>query len=136
MKPNMRRNFPGSFRACDLGGDSWRLTCTEPKPIDVLVSGAESRTVDVLGLSSIADLGMEWGVNAVVMTMTVAGLPNTVLARSVIVHEPLPQLYDTLPLAGLDEKTRRFWRKVFRLVRLPGGRFLLGVMARRSRGGR
>ena len=44
------------------------------------------------------------------------------------------ELTEPDPLAGLDEKARRFWRRVFRLVRIPGGRHLLGVLARRSRG--
>ena len=30
-----------------------------------------------------------------------------------------------LPLARTRRKSRRFWRRVFRLVRIPGGRFLL-----------
>jgi hypothetical protein len=54
--------------------------------------------------------------------------------RGAIVHEPLPKLYAELPLAGFDERARRFWRRVFRLVRIPGGRHLLGVLARRPRG--
>ena len=29
-------------------------------------------------------------------------------------------------------RARRFWRRVFRLVRIPGGRYLLGVLARRT----
>jgi hypothetical protein len=38
-----------------------------------------------------------------------------------------------LPLVSFDDKARRFWRRVFRLVRIPGGRHLLGVLARRNR---
>jgi hypothetical protein len=29
---------------------------------------------------------------------------------------------------------RRFWRRVFRVVRIPGGRLLLGWLSRRTRG--
>jgi hypothetical protein len=65
--------------------------------------------------------------------MTSAEQPRTVKARSAIVHEPLAHLYDAFPLAGLDAKARRFWRRVFRLVRIPGGRYLLGVLAHRTR---
>jgi hypothetical protein len=54
--------------------------------------------------------------------------------QSAIVHQPLARLYDGLPLAEFDSKTRRFWGRVFTLVRIPGGRHLLGVLARRSRG--
>ena len=54
-------------------------------------------------------------------------------AKSAIVHEPLPFLYEALPLASVDAKHRRFWRSIFRIVRIPGGRYLLGVLARRRR---
>ncbi|HMH88482.1 MAG TPA: hypothetical protein VK523_07555, partial [Steroidobacteraceae bacterium] len=58
----------------------------------------------------------------------------TVEAASAIVHEPLEHLYESLPLVSIDADARRFWRRVFRLVRLPGGRFLLRIL--RPSGGR
>jgi len=61
-----------------------------------------------------------------VLRMTSAEQVRSVKARSAIVHEPLPRLYEALPLVSLDAKARRFWRRVFRLVRIPGGRYLLG----------
>ncbi len=67
------------------------------------------------------------------LTMTSAEQPRTVRAQSVIVHEPLARLYEALPLVTLDAKARRFWRRVFRLVRIPGGRYLLGALARLPR---
>jgi hypothetical protein len=36
-------------------------------------------------------------------------------------------------LADFDARARRFWRRVFVLVRIPGGRRLLGMLARASR---
>jgi hypothetical protein len=42
-------------------------------------------------------------------------------------------LYEALPLAGFDATARRFWRRVFLLVRLPGGRYLLRLIAQRKR---
>ena len=57
---------------------------------------------------------------------------RSVQTHSAIVHEPLARLYEALPLAELDAKARRFWRRVFRLVRIPGGRYLLLAMARRN----
>jgi hypothetical protein len=62
--------------------------------------------------------------------MTSAEQLRTIRAQSVIVHEPLARLYEALPLVTLDAKARRFWRRVFRLVRIPGGRHLLGALAR------
>ena len=54
-------------------------------------------------------------------------------ATSAIVHEPLGHLYESLPLVKFDAKARRFWRRVFRLVRIPGGRYLLKFLARTSK---
>jgi len=56
--------------------------------------------------------------------------------RNAIIHEPLTRLYEGLPLASFDPAARRFWRRVFRLVRIPGGRHLLRFIARRSRDSR
>jgi hypothetical protein len=39
-------------------------------------------------------------------------------------------LYESLPLVSIDANARRFWRRVFRLVRIPGGRFLLKLLTR------
>jgi hypothetical protein len=57
----------------------------------------------------------------------------SVCAASAIVHEPLERLYESLPLASIDADARRFWRRVFRLVRIPGGRYLLKVLTRARR---
>jgi hypothetical protein len=46
----------------------------------------------------------------------------------------LGHLYESLPLVSIDADARRFWRRVFRLVRIPGGRFLLKIL--RPSGGR
>ena len=67
------------------------------------------------------------------MTLTSAQRSVVAAAQSAIVHEPLPHLYETLPLVRFDAKARRFWRRVFRLMRIPGGRHLIGALARRSR---
>jgi hypothetical protein len=42
-------------------------------------------------------------------------------------------LYDSLPLADFDRSAQRFWNRVFRVMRLPGGRFLLRFLARGGR---
>ncbi len=38
-------------------------------------------------------------------------------------------LYDSLPLVKFDADARRFWRRVFGLVRIPGGRYLLKFLS-------
>jgi hypothetical protein len=133
MKPKMRRKLPGTFLTRDLGAGAWRLSRGETEPIDILVSGTESEAADALRSRFVRDIDIEWRAEAVVLSMTSAERRRSVKAQSVIVHEPLPRLYETLPLVTLDAKARLFWRRVFRLVRIPGGRHLLGVLARRTR---
>jgi hypothetical protein len=130
----MRRQLSGTFLAQHLGEGAWRLSRRGPNPIDVFLRGADSAAGEALSSPEVLGLCIEWRADAVGLTLNSA--PHCVLAgaRSAIVHEPLPQLYEILPLVRLDARTRRFWRNVFRLVRIPGGRRLLGVLARRSRG--
>jgi hypothetical protein len=136
MKPNMRRNFPGTFVARDLDRGTWRLSRREPAPMDILLKGARSGAADAFRPPVVSDIELEWQDGAVLMSMTCGQRRTSIETRSAIVHEPLTRLYDVLPLAGFDSKARRFWRRVFTLVRIPGGRHLLGVLARRSRGRR
>jgi hypothetical protein len=136
MKPNMRRNLPGTFVTRDLEDGAWRLSRSEPVPIDVFVRGADFRAAETLRPSAVRDVDVEWRGEAVVLTLTSMGRRHSMSVQSAIVHEPLGRLYEALPLVSLDDKARRFWRTVFRLVRIPGGRLLLGVLARRTRGGR
>lgn len=133
MKPNMRRHLPGTFLAQDLEQGAWRLSRREPAPIEVYVRGADFRAAEAFRPSTVRDVDIEWGDEAVVLTVTSAGRRDIIDARSAIVHEPLGRLYQALPLVSLDEKARRFWRRVFRLVRIPGGRWLLRLLARRAR---
>jgi hypothetical protein len=133
MKPKMRRNLSGAFLTRDLGRGAWRLSRSEPAPIDVYLRGAEPQTAEAFRLPAVSDIDIEWRVEAVVVTLTSGERRRSVKTQSAIVHEPLAQLYETLPLVSLDEKARRFWRRAFALVRIPGGRYLLGVLARRKR---
>ena len=130
MKPKMRRNLPGTFLTRKLGDGAWRLSRSEPELIDVFVRGAEPGAAEAFRPRAVGDIDIEWRTETVLLTMTSAEQLRTVSAQSVIVHEPLARLYEALPLVTLDAKARRFWRRVFRLVRIPGGRHLLGVLAR------
>jgi hypothetical protein len=133
MKPKMRRNLPGTFITRDLGEGAWQLSRGEAAPIDVFLRGTESGAAEVFRSPFVRDIDIEWRAETVVLTMTAAEQLRTVKAQSAIVHEPLARLYDALPLVSLDAKARRFWRRVFRLVRIPGGRYLLGVLSHRTR---
>ena len=116
-----------------LQGGTWGLAREEPARAELFLRGTDSSADDVLKATVISDITIEWRAATVEVTLTSAARRRTLHAQSVIVHEPLMGLYETLPLVSLDAKARRFWRRVFFLVRLPGGRYLLRILARRSR---
>ena len=137
MTPKMRRNLPGPFVARNLGEGSWRFARGYLEPVDVILRGASPQAEEALpaldvGDLEVGDLDIEWHADTVVLTITSDGRKRPIKARSALVHEPLAHLYDALPLAAVDERMRGFWRRVFRLIRIPGGRYLLGVLARLS----
>jgi hypothetical protein len=134
MKPKMRRNLPGTFLTRELSAGAWRLSRSQPVPIEVYLRVADAEAAEAFRLPTVSDIEIEWSAATVVLTMTSAARRRTIKAQGAIVHEPLIDLYAALPLASFDEKARRFWRRVFRLVRIPGGRYLLKVLARRTRG--
>jgi hypothetical protein len=133
MRAKMRRKLSGTFLTRDLGSGAWRLSRSEPAPADVFLRGAESGAAEAFRSPAVSDIDIEWRAEAVVLTLWAAERFRTVKAQSAIVHEPLAHLYEALPLVRLDEQARRFWRTVFRVVRIPGGRHLLGILARRTR---
>jgi hypothetical protein len=135
MNPKMRRNFSGEFSAQDLGKNVWRLTQITPHRIDVIVQGArhgssQSSPSRAFGTETIANLGIEWHSDMALLSFLAGERVETVEGANVIVHEPLRHLYDGLPLAEFDQKARTFWNRVFRVVRLPCGRYLLRFFAR------
>ena len=134
MSPKMRRNFSGVFTAHDRGGGAWQLSRSAPHEATVYLRDAQSDAAKVLGDEPISELGIEWQDQNALLTFVARGRPSSVAARSAIVHEPLSELYAGLPLAIIDAQARRFWRRVFALVRLPGGRVLLKLLARPKRG--
>jgi hypothetical protein len=130
MNPKMRRNFSGEFRAQDLGKGVWRLIRTSPPQAAVILQGAERNAGQVFGAGAVLNLGIEWHADMALLSFMSGDRVETVESASVIVHEPLEQLYEKLPLASFDAKARRFWRRVFSLVRIPGGRYLLRFLGR------
>jgi hypothetical protein len=128
----MRCNLPGTFLKRNLGQGRWRLSRGEPEPVEVLVLGAAPPTGETSPALEVSDIDIEWRADSVWLRFVSEGRSIAVQAQGAIVHEPLPRLYAALPLARLEAPGRRFWRRVFRLVRIPGGRYLLGVLARRS----
>ena len=132
MKSNIRRKLSGAFLARDLGSGAWRLTATAPSNLEVLVQGAGPDAVQALGLPDCNGLSLEWQESGVLLTLSSPTGSGFAKARSAIIHEPRADLYGALPLVSFDQDARRFWRRIFRLVRIPGGQYLLRFLARRK----
>jgi hypothetical protein len=134
MSPKMRRNFSGAFMPQDLKNGAWQLTRAAPHDMQVFLRDAEHGAARAFGELPIVDLGIEWHADRALLTFMSGDRVATVKATTVIVHEPLGRLYESLPLVSIDADARRFWRRVFRLVRIPGGRFLLKILRPSGRG--
>ncbi len=86
------------------------------------------------GLEGSAELRIDWQAGGgIQLAFALPSGPLILAATSLILHEPQPELYAALPLARFDARARRFWYRVFALVRAPGGRWLLGLVARLAR---
>jgi hypothetical protein len=128
----MERTLAGNFRGLDLGAGAWRLTTGLPGGDEVYLGGTDPAATAVLAAASPRAVTVKWVGDGALVTLIAPGGSRTVRARTAILHEPLARLYEGLPLVTLDDRARRFWRRVFWLVRIPGGRRLLRLIARRS----
>jgi hypothetical protein len=137
MQAKMRRNFAGSFSAHALSTGSWHLApaSRSDHPLEIFVRLDDAEAKRTFGAGPVlTELSIEWQASgAALLSMLNSGEVKSVEVQSAIVHEPLSSLYKSLPLGEFDDRARRFWRRVFFLVRIPGGRRLLGLLARRSR---
>ncbi len=123
----------GLFRATHLAADTWRLTGTDST--EIYLSGVERDAFAALAGATPGTVTVAWSDAGTTVTLIAQGAAAQFRSRTATIHEPLPQLYRRLPLVVLDEAARRFWRRVFLLARLPGGRRLLHWIARRRRTG-
>jgi hypothetical protein len=133
MKKNIERTFQGGFASRELAPGAWHLTAGSSPGAEIYLTGVEPGAASALGEPGLEALTIEWRSDTVLLTLAGAALRQSHTLGNAIVHEPLAELYETLPLVSFDHAARRFWRRVFRLVRIPGGRHLLGLIARRGR---
>jgi hypothetical protein len=133
MYAKRRSNYSGSFLAQSRGNDAWQLSRSAPHEMTVFLHDAEKDAAQAFGLAPITELGIEWHADKVLLTFLAGDKVASAEARSAIVHEPLPHVYESLPLASIDADARRFWHRVFRLVRIPGGRYILKLLTRRRK---
>jgi hypothetical protein len=122
----------GPFVARELGNGFWQLTAGAPAASEIYVQITGPGAADALKDMSVSRLDLEWR-DGVTLALTGTNGIGYLKAKTAIVHEPKDRLYDSLPLAGFDLKAKRFWRRAFILMRFPGGRLLLGIIARRNR---
>ena len=101
--------------------------------IEIYLTDVESAAAQHLRCATLCGLAIEWRDEDVLLHWTADGQARALRAGSAILHEPLARLYAALPLATFDAKARRFWRTIFFLTRIPGGRALLRMLARRAR---
>jgi hypothetical protein len=132
MAEKMRRNFSGEFTAREFGRGAWRFSQCSPACIDIFLRDVAPPN-RALGEGPLRELRIDWHDSRVRVTLKVADLRTELEASSALVHEPLVRLYESLPLAKFDGRARRFWWRVFFLVRMPGGRSLLKYLARGRR---
>jgi hypothetical protein len=126
----MRRSLTAEFKLQDLGQGTVKISATEPAPVDIWVRGADA---GLSHFSSCTSVDIDWLGEGVSVYLKQGAQKAQFRAGSVVIHEPKSHLYEALPLGSVDAKTRRFWRRIFTAVRLPGGLRLLGFMAARSR---
>jgi hypothetical protein len=135
LKSVTRQRLPGPFSAAKLNSGVWQLTGDVPDGACVYLHGAGPEASKLLAGMRITALEFEWRAEGVIIGVAGADGVRHFRSETVIIHTPAARLYDSLPLASFDADARRFWKRVFRLIRIPGGRLVLGAIARRRRRG-
>jgi len=129
----MRHTVFGPFSALNLHSTVWQLRAHAGAGHEILLRGPDPGAIELLTGAHIISLTFDWGADSVTVTSTGANGERRFTFDGAIIHEPRPRLYESLPLSPFDSDARRFWRRVFRMMRIPGGRFLVGLFARRKR---
>src|SRR5258708_31923727 len=112
----MRRNFSGTFLAQDRGNGQWQLSCAAPHEMDVYIQDVGLDAARAFGKAPLVDLGIEWHAERALLTFMSGAKAASVEVTAAILHEPLGNLYERLPLLSIDADARRLWPRVFRLV--------------------
>lgn len=128
----MQRLIRGPLERRELSHGTWQWIA--PGGGEVLIRGAEPGAAEALRSAVPRAISVDWLKEGALVTLISDAGPHLLRARFAVAHEPLVRLYEALPLMSFDPPARRFWRRVFFLVRIPGGRRLLGLVARRAGG--
>jgi hypothetical protein len=126
----MQRIIRGPLEQRELAPGAWAWAA--PGGGELLIRGVDPGAAELLRSTVPSAVSVDWLKDGVLVTLVTDLGPRPLRARVAITHEPLGRLYETLPLARFEPRARRFWRRVFFLVRIPGGRRLLKLVARRA----
>ena len=126
-----RKTWTGAFRILRSSERNWVVASVQEPVVEITLLGADldARVVT----NGVQRVSIDWGLEGAIVELTSGSEVLRIHAATVLVHEPLPALYGALPLAHFDARARRLWQRVFLLARLPGGRTLLRLLARRAR---
>jgi hypothetical protein len=129
MNFRMQRVIGGPLERKNLGPGAWLWSAAGGAQL--MVGGGAAAEAETAGSAAPRGASVDWLEEGVLVTLITEAGAVPLRMRFAVTHEPLARLYETLPLVTLDAKARRFWRRVFLLVRIPGGRRLLKLLARR-----
>jgi hypothetical protein len=120
----------GPLERRELSHGTWQWSA--PGGRELLIRGASPGAAEILRSTAPRAISVDWLQDGALVTLITDAGPRLLRARVAVVHEPLARLYEALPLISFGPQARRFWRRVFFLVRIPGGRRLLKLVARRA----
>jgi hypothetical protein len=126
-----QRTLSGPIQVQHLGGGLWQLTAAAAVQVYLRVPATNCSAA--LEARPIQRLVLQWRDGGVTVHVTGDAGVGMLEASTAVIHQGQTRLYEALPLAGFDARARRFWRRVFWLIRIPGGRYLVRLIARRRR---
>ncbi len=126
--------YSGPFWAHPLRARGWRLS--GPQDLEIFIRDPGGDVSNALGDVRIEAVHVDWSHTPFTVTVVTAAGSRTLAAKAVWVQEEPAGLYDDLPLAVFDSPARSFWNGMFRILRIPGGRFALQIIARFARSSR
>ena len=114
----------------DCGNGLWCLRRRQPRVVAVYLRGFAPPAQ----LAQCTAMRIDWPDGSdVVVSIVLPSQIVTTRAAAAFAHEPRDELYGALALPAFGPAAQRFWRTIFAVVRLPGGRLLLSWLAGRGR---
>ena len=136
--PPLKRTIAGPLRLDAAGAGLWRVTAPGRQGLLAYLRNPRAEgswpqfAAEIDEFKVFDALAIDWNAAAdASVTLQRGGRSLIVAAAAVTLHEPVEGVYAALPLASFDAPARRFWWRIFRIVRWPGGRRLLTFVARR-----